>query len=367
MMNALPSSVLMPASRTRAISVGYPDTNRSTLLVPLDNAHAMATAQRLLLSRAARVRTTIRTVFGRWGRPAYFKDGPVLEHVRSLYPAGAPLVAKTAVARCEARMTAALLDRDSRPAVFVKIVGPRSSASMSNECTWLSRLSNLSDLRGRMPVPVRHWAMDDVNVLELRPVASSGRHVSVFSECHERFLDRLQSNGERYAQHGETLPSRIARRLTTLASAVSPALIEMLTAAERDLQCTWPTVSSRVVAHGDFTPWNTLTDGDRMCVVDWESAAGDCPPMYDYLHFTLFPLAVRRRLRPSDLARVLAPSPRLAIRRWQQTPALASRQCLAYLLDAATSYLEADDGTNEGSGVMKEYARLLRHRADWLW
>lgn len=39
------------------------------------------------------------------------------------------------------------------------------------------------------------------------------------------------------------------------------------------------------VAHGDFTPWNLLLQGNQLCVVDWELYRAELPGLYDLFHF----------------------------------------------------------------------------------
>ncbi|RYF74211.1 MAG: hypothetical protein EOO39_09015, partial [Cytophagaceae bacterium] len=38
-------------------------------------------------------------------------------------------------------------------------------------------------------------------------------------------------------------------------------------------------------AHGDFTPWNIMLRGQKLCVIDWELYRADMPALYDLFHF----------------------------------------------------------------------------------
>ncbi|MBO0949644.1 phosphotransferase [Fibrella forsythiae] len=38
-------------------------------------------------------------------------------------------------------------------------------------------------------------------------------------------------------------------------------------------------------AHGDFTPWNILLRGHKLCVIDWELYRAELPGLYDLFHF----------------------------------------------------------------------------------
>jgi thymidylate kinase len=39
------------------------------------------------------------------------------------------------------------------------------------------------------------------------------------------------------------------------------------------------------IAHGDFTPWNTMINGDKLHLIDWEMGKRQMPVLYDLFHF----------------------------------------------------------------------------------
>lgn len=41
------------------------------------------------------------------------------------------------------------------------------------------------------------------------------------------------------------------------------------------------------LAHGDFTPWNLILDGERLRAFDWEYARYDAPALHDLFHFLI--------------------------------------------------------------------------------
>lgn len=53
--------------------------------------------------------------------------------------------------------------------------------------------------------------------------------------------------------------------------------------------------------HGDLTPWNLMTDCDKICLIDWEFAADDVPLGFDLYHFH-FQVASQLRGLPPEAA-----------------------------------------------------------------
>ncbi len=39
------------------------------------------------------------------------------------------------------------------------------------------------------------------------------------------------------------------------------------------------------IAHGDFTPWNVMSKGDQLHLIDWELAGDEMPVLFDLFHF----------------------------------------------------------------------------------
>lgn len=61
--------------------------------------------------------------------------------------------------------------------------------------------------------------------------------------------------------------------------------------------------------HGDLTPWNLMTDGERVNLIDWEFAADEVPVGFDLYHFYY---QVARELRRLDASASLDYAARLA-------------------------------------------------------
>lgn len=102
---------------------------------------------------------------------------------------------------------------------------------------------------------------------------------------HYAFLAELATKTARLGEGGATLAA-LCREVETL----SPRLEgEWVARIEEGVKHVTKVVASLpvVMAHGDFTPWNSFLAGDRLYVFDWEYAHPVYPLGYDEIHFTL--------------------------------------------------------------------------------
>jgi hypothetical protein len=121
------------------------------------------------------------------------------------------------------------------------------------------------------------------------------------------------------------------------------------------------------LVHGDFAPWNVMTNGSRVGIVDWEAADFEGLPFWDVWHFTLsamsvasqsaFMLALRAALRNRG---PLMP----ALKRYAErvgVPVGAGRPVLlAYLATTGVEFVhEAAMGRRDHIQALRWRARLL--------
>jgi hypothetical protein len=114
-------------------------------------------------------------------------------------------------------------------------------------------------------------------------------------------------------------------------------------------------------AHNDFTPWNIRVEQGVARVFDWEYADYEHFPLFDPLHFSLAPMALRRE----PLSKIL--------RKVQETMQLCNRwmgkercynaetQVLAYVINLCTLYLWADGGKRNSHPTLVSYAQVIDH------
>jgi hypothetical protein len=98
--------------------------------------------------------------------------------------------------------------------------------------------------------------------------------------------------------------------------------------------------------HGDFAPWNTLSAGDRLFVLDWEYWAPRGTPGWDYFHFVVQTSSLVGGSSGGQVIRRIEGGARAegeALLRSLGVPVgLYSALCVLYLIDIAGRSLERD-------------------------
>ncbi len=54
--------------------------------------------------------------------------------------------------------------------------------------------------------------------------------------------------------------------------------------------------TTHAIGHGDFTPWNTFVQKERLAVFDWELGSSSLPVLYDLFHYTLQEGVLQKKL-----------------------------------------------------------------------
>lgn len=101
---------------------------------------------------------------------------------------------------------------------------------------------------------------------------------------HLRLLEELRKKTERVGGGG--LVEELARQLSMLKPLVGT---EWIRRVNRALAVLRPVADQIPVCftHGDFTPWNTFFQGERLYVFDWEYSNAAWPVGFDLTHFIL--------------------------------------------------------------------------------
>jgi hypothetical protein len=123
-------------------------------------------------------------------------------------------------------------------------------------------------------------ATDTTKTRCLRPAIRLGK-------AHLAFLDEMVDRFPVSSKLGDASDAlcSMRRRFDAVATHMTPRWRERLGGALGALAQSPATITSRGLAHGDFTPWNSLVCGDRLYVFDWEYAGWDYPADYDLIHF----------------------------------------------------------------------------------
>lgn len=218
-----------------------------------------------------------------------------------------------------------------------------AGARVRREAEVLERLRNYESLRPHIPklLYAGEWGGGYILFQSAGPPTPGPVE---FSPLHDEFLQTLWCAYE-VEKSGETLLADVAARWERASLALNSEWRELgkrvLEAARRQLQgITVPCG----ISHGDFAPWNTRLEANRLFLFDWESAAWDMPILWDIFHYHV---QVTSRLKRTNRAGFVLDRTR------------GENGCfLLYLLNSVLQYL--DEGGPSHSGIEYRKRILLR-------
>jgi hypothetical protein len=117
--------------------------------------------------------------------------------------------------------------------------------------------------------------------------------------------------------------------------------------------------------HGDWTPWNTASAGDRLLVWDWERFAVGVPVGYDALHWALQTDLVNHLADPGEAARESLVRAGSVLERFGLSTDQVRATAVSYLAELAARYLadrQAEAGArlgDVGTWLLPAVARAL--------
>jgi thiamine kinase-like enzyme len=156
-------------------------------------------------------------------------------------------------------------------------------------------------------------------------------HLDFLQELAEKTAEPVQSNSDWLVAELQNRFMRIENRLTPEWKARLEKAIELIAIQKEGL-------GQPVMAHGDFTPWNTFVVDDKLYVFDWEYANKKCTAAYDMIHFQLSLSALQKQAISTQITQVSDSLCRVL----QITPEAAAAHLLAYLCKHAMQYSERE-------------------------
>jgi phosphotransferase family enzyme len=152
------------------------------------------------------------------------------------------------------------------------------------EAAVLEQLWNFDALRPHIPRVLHAGEWGNAYILfESRGPSRPGP--KAFGPLHEEFLQNLR-RVRQSVKPGRVVVDGVAARWREWRSLLNAEWISVgeraLEKASRELEST-PIPCG--ISHGDFAPWNTRIEGERLFVFDWESAAWEAPIEWDAFHF----------------------------------------------------------------------------------
>jgi hypothetical protein len=256
--------------------------------------------------------------------------------------------------------TILFLDQAAEPELIVKAgKGEAVDRLLLNEAAWLSILREQPSLAGHIPEMVAHRSGADLSFVA--QTILPGESDFELGEPHFDFLKKLQAYSRQTIRLAESrLHQNLCARLNVLQGHLTEAWSTRLATGMRRMeQLLSGAPILFVAAHNDFTPWNVRVERGFLRVFDWEYADYEQLPLFDPLHFTLMPLALKR----SSSARMLQKLQRTLNKceSWlgPDERHAAAAQTLAYLLNLCTLYLWSQCGKSHSDPVLESYARLM--------
>lgn len=266
-----------------------------------------------------------------------------------------------------------LLDRDGQTLGLAKVaMGARADAMVKRERLWLAWLASVESLQHRTPGLLARGRTGAGRQFLVTDLGPAERGAAQFGPAQQEFLTSLAHAS---VQHRPFLGSKAHRRIHTglrrLASRTSADVMTTLQSALRDCETAMGDgTGPMVVAHGDFTPWNTRLGAHGIYVFDWEYAWKEATPAHDPLHWLLLPQALRRW----GLTRRAMGAARNVLAGYLQhtfpDQPWSREQCSAllvhYLLDTMVFYGMADGTIHFSHPVQRSYYRMLEERSQWM-
>ena len=242
------------------------------------------------------------------------------------------------------KLTVQVMRPNSEILGYIKLpLTEAATERVRHEAAILERLWNFAPVRPHIPkvLYASEWAhgfllFQSTGPRRLGPVE--------FGRLHEAFLRTLWGV-YRTEKPGHTLVEEVAARWQKSVSLMDAELPELgkkaLERASRELDGLMIPCG---ITHGDFAPWNTRVEAERLFVFDWESAAWDAPILWDKFHFHVQVASLlnknSRRAFPSSQTRIDRAS------------------FLLYLLSSVRQYLE--EGVTRHPGIEYRKHILLR-------
>jgi hypothetical protein len=259
--------------------------------------------------------------------------------------------------------TILLLDKEKdKPLYLVKAgKGAAVDSLLRNEAAWLRTLREETTLAEHIPLLVAHRSGEDFCFVAQCPV--SGDIDFRLGAAQLDFLRKLQASSLRKLRYEDSsLYKTLNLRLAELEGQLSEAWSARL---ERAMGRIKESLSSSpvllVAAHNDFTPWNIRVERGVARVFDWEYADYEQFPLFDPLHFSLAPMALKSASRIKIIQKMHETLQ--LFHRWlgEERCYAAEAQALAYFINLCTLYLWADRGERNLHPTLVSYAQIIDH------
>jgi hypothetical protein len=227
------------------------------------------------------------------------------------------------------KLSVQLMDDGGHIQAYAKVsLVPAVQALLQREAEVL-RLLAAKDLRTAwLPCVLRSEVRDGTAILATDAVRTrTARCLTDLDALHLTFLEELTAcTASTWARSGAWLLAEWSGRIERLRIHLAPSWRERFDRAIAILSAEPSLISSRGLAHGDFTPVNSFRQDNRLCVFDWEYAGAAYPGDHDLICL-LDAVARLGDVRPDEVAKLLE---RRLVWELGRSPAEANRRLIAF-------------------------------------
>jgi len=273
------------------------------------------------------------------------------------------------------KMSLIAIEQNGVPAFYAKVaVGVDADVMVEAESSCLNRLSEFSELNGRVPRKFSLGKTPAGRSFFTTSVASFLKTNNQYDLPHMEFLCKLAHATVQWVCYADSLEIQLAKQvLKRLCPVLGETLhFELNSALEELLSLIGGLVLPTVLAHRDFSPWNMRSNNLEIFVFDWEYATEGINPLYDFFHFHLIQRVLSRWCSIPLTPAYVLPLTALALKHLQQTfPevdwSLKIVKCLllSYLVNLILLYVDSGKKYDPNHPVLSEYFNFIMKRKQW--
>ena len=227
------------------------------------------------------------------------------------------------------KLSVQLMDDAGRIRAYAKVsLDPAVHALLEREAKTLRFLDAVDLKSARIPRVLRSEVRSGMAILATDTVRTTGAScLADLDALHLTFLEELATRTALgWARSGGSLLADWAAQVERLEDRLAQPWRQRFDRAMTILSSESQLISSRGLAHGDFTPVNSFRQNGQLCVFDWEYAGDAYPADYDLICY-LDAVARLGGIRSTSLATTLE---HRLIHELGRSPAEANRRLIAF-------------------------------------
>lgn len=324
-------------------------SNARWWLVPLENGRVTASGLALFqpLLTSARYMKTMAALLSRlglssiWARNKVYIAGEsalqqYFSHEKSL-----SFAYFTGTDSPHRKLAVQVMDSSGNIKGYAKVsTNPAVKTLIQHETTTLNYLQTLQLQTANIPNVLFSGVIGDSYTLVTDTLKTPGtKSVTKLQKMHLNFsLELAKKTADTLPFEPNWLVNDLQSRFARLQNRLTPEWKARLEKAIAEIEKYKEHLGQPVMAHGDFTPWNTFVAGGKLYVFDWEYAIDKSTAAYDMIHFQLSLPELQKQIISKQIIKVLN-----SLRRFSETnQEVAVAYFWAYLCGHTIHYIERE-------------------------